>query len=152
LLSPIHFIWILSISGVCGAALAVGGPSEKYGACAFYGAWLATLLLRSGDRLGPQYGALAADIALMALLIPLALRSHRYWPIWMTGFHLLAVLTHAGRILDRSMNPWAYLTGAQIWGYLTLLSLAVGVYGAWQERRQLMSAGEVSEPPGATRR
>lgn len=145
------WVWAVAITVVCGAALWKGGPSERFAAASFYGAWILTRLVHNPDRYATQWAVLVVDSLLFVLLAGLALRSDRYWPMFMAGFELLAVITHAGRILDRTLGAWAYLTAAQIWAYLMLYALAFGVWGAWRERRQLAKAAAPTGP-GATLR
>jgi hypothetical protein len=112
-----------------------GGPSERLAAVAIYGAWILTVLARD-DRVGrPQYGIFAVDSVLFVLVLVLALRSRRWWPLFMAGFALVAVLTHAGRIVDNRVGAWAYHSAGQIWGYMILAALAVGTRGRWREAR-----------------
>lgn len=118
----------------------------------FYSAWLLTLLVRSQDRFATQWAVFAVDLVLLVLLAGLALRSDRYWPLFITGFHLLNVLTHVGRILDSGMPRWAYHTAALIWGYLMIAALAVGTANRLRERRQMAAMAAPTAPPGATRR
>jgi hypothetical protein len=147
-----HWVWTVAITAVCGAALWKGGPSERIAAMLFYVAWIASRLLRDDNRLNPQWGVLAIDVMLFVLLAALALRSTRFWPMCMAGFELLAVITHAGRLADPRLGGWVYLTAEQIWSYMTLIALAVGVTHRWQERRQLTDSGDATAEPGATRR
>jgi hypothetical protein len=121
-------VWLVVMATICGGALWKGGPSERIASLAFLAAWVATVLLRDDRRWNPQWGIFVADAVLFVVLVGLALRSHRFWPMWMAGFELLGVVTHLGRILDHSVGAWAYITAGQIWGYLTLFALG---YGTW---------------------
>lgn len=141
-----HWVWAALLSATCALALWKGGRSERFGAMMFYGAWLATLLAHSPDRFATEWAIFAVDVALLAMLMGLALWSDRYWPIFITGFHLLDVLTHIGRMLDSSLPLWAYRTAAHIWGYLMIISLAVGTINRWRESLQPASMAPVSPP------
>jgi hypothetical protein len=124
-----------AISLVCGAAAWKGGPSERFGAAVFYGAWILTMLVRDDGVGRPQYGIFIVDSLLFVLLLALALRSRRYWPLFMAGFELLAVVTHAGRFIDNQIGAWAYHSAGQIWGYLMLAALGAGTWNRWREVR-----------------
>ncbi|HVI31649.1 hypothetical protein [Phenylobacterium sp.] len=139
------------MSAILGAALWKGGPDERFAAVAFLAAWAATVVFRDDQRNNPQWGILFADIGLFVALVVLVLRTDRFWPIWMAGFELLSVITHAGRIVDRNVGAWAYITAGQIWGYLTLFALAWGTWAAWRER-QLIDKADPARAAGATRR
>jgi hypothetical protein len=129
---------------VCGAAFWKGGRDEQFAAGGMLLGWLATLVLRDPRWLGIQWGALGADIFFLAVLLAIALRTERYWPLAAAAFQLLAVVTHVARMVDHGLNGWTYATAGIIWTQLVLLALGVGVWGAWRARRQL-SAGEVPE-------
>ena len=88
----------------------------------------------SEHRRYPQLGEFAVDLVTLALLIVLALRSHRYWPMAMAGVHLLVAATHAGRLIDPELSSWAYYTAIQMWGYLVLVILAVATWHRWREQ------------------
>lgn len=73
-----------------------------------------------------EVGIFAIDIIALFALIWLALKSSRFWPIWATAFHLLAVITHTTMIAAPQITPWALGTGSVFWAYPMLLALAVG--------------------------
>jgi hypothetical protein len=125
---------------VCGSAFLVGGRPERLAAGALVLGWVATLLLRDPRWAGPQWGGLAVDAAFFAALVGIALTSSRYWPLFAAAFQLLAVLTHAARILDPSVRGWAYATAGVIWTQLVLVAIGVGVYNRWRERRLAAAA------------
>lgn len=135
---------------VCGAALWKGAREERIAAGALVLCWMATLLLRDPRWLGAQWGAFGVDIVFLAILTALALRTRRYWPLAAAAFQLLAVTTHAARMLDRHLGGWAYATAEIIWTQLVLIALAVGVWGTW--RRHPAASDDPTADPGATRR
>ena len=97
----------------------------------------------------------AASSICRVLLVPglsLALRSHRYWPIWAAGFQLLAILTYWAHSLDRTLGGWVYLTAGILWGYLLVGALAYGTWNVWRERAYPAIAEDAITDPGATRR
>jgi hypothetical protein len=69
----------------------------------------------------------AVDLALLAGLYILMLSSRRYWPIWMTGFHIVAVVTHLSTILEPSFTPRIYRALESFWAIPVLLSMLLGV-------------------------
>jgi hypothetical protein len=125
---------------VCGAAFWKGGREEQIAAGGLLLGWIATLVLRDPRWDGAQVGAFVVDGAFLALLTALALRSDRYWPIATAGFQLLAVTTHAARVLDKHLSGWAYATAEVIWTQLVLVALAVGVWGTWRARGRAVAA------------
>jgi hypothetical protein len=138
---------------VCGAAFWKGGREEQVTAGALLLGWVATLLFRDPHWLGAQMGALVVDALFFALMVAIALRSDRYWPIAAAGFQLLAIMTHGARMADPAVRGWAYATASILWTQLVLIALGVGVFGSWLESRHLArTAGDPATGPGDTRR
>ena len=73
-----------------------------------------------------EVGIFAVDVVALFALIGLALTSDRFWPIWATAFHLLAVTVHPTIFWAPSITAWAFGTGAVFWAYPMLLALAIG--------------------------
>lgn len=136
---------------VAGFALWKGGWSERSVAIGFLAAWLISPLVRLGGWNGPAWTGLTVDGGLLALLLFVALRTRRYWPLFAAAFELLSVLTHIARLVDPGVRAWAYATADAIWTYLLLAVLAVGTLNRWRARRQVATAA-VTAAPGATRR
>jgi hypothetical protein len=143
--------WTVYITLVSAAALWVGGLTERLGAAAIFFGWIASLVMARVGPNGHATGVAVVDLLLLLVLIALALKSPRYWPLWAAGFHLLAVVTHWMHRLDPSLGNWTYVTAGIIWGYLLVGALAFGTWGAWKERRQLARAGAPVAAPGPTR-
>jgi hypothetical protein len=140
------------MASVCGAAFWRGGREEQMTAGALLLSWVATIILRDPQWIGPQWGAFVADIFLLIFLVGLALRSAKYWPIFAAGFHLLAVVTHSARMIDKAMGSWAYATAAVIWAYLVIIALAVGTWNTWRSHGQPTNADDDPADSGDTRR
>ncbi|MCR5873963.1 hypothetical protein LRS10_07130 [Phenylobacterium sp. J426] len=132
---------------VCAVAALRGRNEERLAAGGLLAGWALTMVAYRYQGHQVEWGILLIDVALLALLAWIALRSERYWPIFAAGFHLLAVVTHLARSADPSVTGWAYITAEIIWGYL--LAFAIG-YGAWTAPRYAQ-AGDPA-PAGATRR
>jgi hypothetical protein len=141
---------IVVIGGVCAAALLKGGREERIAAGAFVLGTLATPFIKDYSW-GTQWAIFGVDVVYLALLLVIALRSPRYWPLCAAGFQLLGVVTHAASIVDPMLPKWAYVTAGVIWTYLVLAAIAVGTWNAWRGRRQLANAAAVPTP-AATRR
>lgn len=146
------WIWVATILAVTTAAFRFGRISERLGAAALLSAWLASFVIARVPGLGYGVGVALLDVALLGVLIALALKSSRYWPLWAAGFHLVAVMTHWAHQLDSTLGAWTYQTAGIIWGYLPLVALSFGTWGAWRERSQLTRAGEPISEPDATLR
>lgn len=144
------FVWPATILGVCALATWRGRNHERLAAGGLLASWALSLV--SYERaLQTQWGIVAVDACLLALLIWISLRSRRFWPMFAAGFHVLAMLTHLARALDATFSGWTYMTAEMIWSYLVLL--AVG-YGAWSapSHQATYAADSVDTPPGDTLR
>jgi hypothetical protein len=137
---------------VCGSAFWKGGRDEQIAAGAIALAVLITVVLRDPNWAGTQWGAFAADIGLLVVLVVLALRSARFWPLFAAAFQLLCLVTHVARILDPGVREWAYATGQVIWTQWVLFSIAIGTFNNWRRNRQLATSEPPTTAPGATRR
>lgn len=67
------------------------------------------------------------DLGLMVGLYILAMRSRRYWPLWVAGFHLITLTTHLATFAAPTYAFRVYFGLATIWAVPKLLVLAYGV-------------------------
>lgn len=137
---------------VCAIAVWRGRDLERLAAGAELATWALTLLVFKSRSESTQWAVLAIDVALFAVLLWIALRSTRYWPLLAAGFQLLALLTHFAHAVDALVSGWAYLTAILIWNYLTLFAIG---YGAVTAPRRYAEIDALEPPPamaGAIRR
>jgi hypothetical protein len=67
------------------------------------------------------------DIALLVGLYVLALRSNVYWPIWVAGFHLLAVAGHVASVIMPDFRLGIYWRFSGIWSVLGQMAMVIGI-------------------------
>ncbi len=134
LLNQLFFLLVLvstaSYAGWC------GGWPERAGAAIMVAASLLSVVAAMSFYPGwdsPEAGILIVDLLMLAALINLALYSDRYWPLWVTSFHLIAVTIHLASLADRSVAALAYASAQEFWAYPMLVMLAVGT---WNHRRR----------------
>ena len=121
------FVYPTVLMGVCAAATMRGKDDERLAAGGMLAAWALTLVTyRRTDQ--TMWGVFAVDVVLLALLIWIALRSPRYWPLFAAGFHFLTIFTHLAKTANPTLGGWAYVTAEIIWSYLALFAIG---YGAW---------------------
>lgn len=118
--------------GSCGFAFLKGARDAKIVAGICLAATAATYLSMSG------YRALEGDILVIDLMTFfgftwVALRSNRFWPLWVAGLQLTTSLGHVLKALSSDMVPLAYAAALRSWSYPILIILAVGV---WREIRR----------------
>lgn len=112
------------------AGLWLGRWPERLGAGAMLVAWLATALSLNGTQLwGPQWGVMVIDVLLLAVLLFIALRSDRWWPLWACGFHALNVVLHLAVMADPKIWGRAYFVAGNAFSYLVMAALLIGVLG-----------------------
>ena len=131
---------------VCGGAFWRGGREEQTAAGAMLLSVLATLFLRDPKWSGTQWGAFAADAGLLVVLLVIALRTARFWPLFAAAFQLLCVITHIARILDPGVRAWAYATAQVIWTQWVLFAIGTGAFTNWRRTRRQIATAE--SPPG----
>jgi hypothetical protein len=125
---------------VCGGAFWRGGRDERLAAAGVLLSLSATFLWADKSWPHVQKAEFAADTLLLLLLLWVALRSSRWWPMSAAGFQLLAVMTHVAKAIDPGLQQWAYITAGVIWTYLLLAALAVGTWNASRAGGQPASA------------
>lgn len=104
-----------------------GRDDERLAAAAVLADWALTVFVyKVRDEM--QWGVLAVDTGQFLVLLWIAMRSRRYWPLFMGGFALLQVVTHLARMLDPGVTGWSYITAGVFWSYLLLFTIG---YGAW---------------------
>jgi len=130
-----HWLWIATVMAVCAGAAVWGRRDERIAAAALFVGWLLTVAVYSHRGLQTEWGILAVDAAVMAVLTWVALTTRRYWPIFAASFQLLAVIIHLARVVDPSLGGWAYITAEIIFGYWLAGAIGVGVLNRWRERR-----------------
>lgn len=71
---------------------------------------------------------MAVDTAYLVATYVFALRSERYWPLWIAAFQLLTVASHFATIIAPNYLPKIYTAIATFWVVPLLLSMVAGVY------------------------
>lgn len=135
------FVFIPLLLVVCAYAWWRGGGDERFIAATCLAGTAATLLAISPIQqryAGVEQGLMLVDLAVLAGFITVALRSKRFWPLWIAGLQLTTSIGHVLKGVDQDLLPRAYGAALQFWSYPILIILAVGTYRG--HRRQLRSA------------
>src|SRR3569623_2487075 len=120
-------LFIILWLGVCGYALWRGGQPERFVAAIFLiAAPLASALYSAHRWHGMQLGIFAADTVMLVLLLAIAMKANRYWPIGLAAMQLLQVTGHLLKLADPHMLPVLYWISAVVWAYPMLVLLWLG--------------------------
>ncbi|MBU4433731.1 MAG: hypothetical protein KKC14_04860 [Alphaproteobacteria bacterium] len=121
---------LMALVATCAAAAWRGGWPERSAAAAMALAWIGSAVVQRSLQLwGLQTGIMIIDGLLLLVLLSIALRSDRWWPMWACGFHGLGVLLHVAVMIDTDIWGRAYYVAGAIFSYLTMLALLVGALG-----------------------
>jgi hypothetical protein len=124
---------------VCIYAWLKGGSDERAVAVTCLAGTLATMLVISPLRhryAGVEAGLMLVDLGVLAGFITVALRSKRFWPLWVAGLQLTTSMGHFLKGVDQDILPKAYGAALQFWGYPILLILAIGTYRSHRRLRR----------------
>lgn len=127
------WVWPTALMSVCALAVWRGADDERLAAGGYLANWALSLMVFEARSEGTQWAVFLFDSALMGLMLWIALRTRRFWPLFAAGFQVLVVLTHIGRAVDPRVTGWAYLTAQLVWAYLVLIAIG---YGAVTARRR----------------
>lgn len=133
------FIFGPLLLAVCIYAWWRGGPDERIVAATCLAGTAATLLAISPLQqryAGVEEGLMLVDLAVLAGFVVVALRSERFWPLWIAGLQLTTSIGHLLKGIDQDLLPRAYGAALQFWSYPILLILAVGTFRRHQRFKQ----------------
>ena len=83
-----------------------------------------------------EVGVLIVDSVTFLAFSYVALRSERFWPLWVSGLQLTTTMAHFMKAIDSDLFPQAYAAAGRFWGYPILLILAIGAYRTSLRTRQ----------------
>jgi hypothetical protein len=93
------------------------------------------------SALNENYSAVARsdlviDLLVLIALVAVALRSDRFWPLWVAGLQLTISLSHVLKAIQPDLLPLAYAAAERFWSYPTLIILFIG---AWRQHQRRIS-------------
>ena len=134
-MAPMAFRILLAL--VVLYALLRGSRDERHVALiCLVGAVLTTLVLSPlAERFeSVETPVMLVDLAVLAGFIVVALRSERFWPLWVAGLQLTTIMGHVVKEVDLALLPRAYGAALNFWAYPIVLILAIGT---WRTQRRL---------------
>lgn len=141
MLSPLTY-WIILLL-VSAYAFARGRIDERWAAAICIAATVGTMLLHSplNSRFSNvETGVLIVDLLALAGFTFIALRSDRFWPLWVAGLQLTTALAHGLKAVDIALLPQIYAAAARFWVYPIFLIIVIGT---WRTQRR----DAFGEPP-----
>ena len=88
--------------------------------------------VRAGCLSGVEVGVFVVDAATFAAFTFLALRSERFWPLWLAGLQLTTVFAHMLKAIQLDLMPHAYAAAARFWVYPIFLIIVVGTWRSYR--------------------
>jgi hypothetical protein len=137
-----YIFWLLLIL-TCGYALWRGRKYEQLAAIICIAASVISVFARAPLHqryAGIEIGDLIVDSVVLVSFVAIALRSDRFWPLWIAGLQLTISMSHLFKAIDAGLIPIAYAAAERFWSYPTLIIIAIG---AWRQHRRRMVSSEL---------
>ncbi len=120
-------IWNGSMVAVAGLAAWRGKWEERTIAFAMVIDSLATNVFQNThDWSAPQWADLVIDASYLVLMVWVALKSNRVWPLFAAAFQLIDVAIYLAFVVDGRVGALAPFFAIEIWSYLILIVVVVG--------------------------
>ena len=137
MLSPI--IYYLMLIAVAAYAFLHGSADARLAAAICVIATVATALVLSpvAHRYSRvEYGVFIVDLLALLGFVAIALRTDRFWPLWVAGLQLTTLLAHLMKIVAADLLPHAYGAAGRFWVYPIFLIIVVGTWRHQQRTLQ----------------
>jgi hypothetical protein len=99
---------IISYFACLGLVVVFGGWPERAGAIITAVGTIATSLVAVTVWTDLETGVMLVDMVVLAGFWWIALTSNRFWPYWVTGWQLIAVLVHLQMVVFANVVPTVY--------------------------------------------
>ena len=133
-----YIFWALLVV-TCGYALWRGRKYEQMSALVCIAASILSVVWRAmahDHYSGVQASDLVIDTLVLIAFVGIALRSDRFWPLWVAGLQLTISMSHLFKAIDVGLMPLAYAAAERFWSYPTLIIIALG---AWRQHRRSLA-------------
>lgn len=114
-----------------------GDEPERLGMGTYILGWMAGLLIQDDASLHNNFqpGLIALDVIMILVFGGLAWKFRRSWPIWAASLQLVIIMSHLVLLFDLRPSIAAFYTVLNLASYGILLTIGIGSFWAWQERR-----------------
>jgi hypothetical protein len=137
MLSPLQY-WTVLLA-VSAYAFIAGRRDERAAAIVCILATIGSVLLNSGlaERFSRvEVGVFTVDVLAFAAFTGIALRTERFWPLWVAGLQLTTILAHLIKAVHLNLMPQAYAAAARFWVYPIFLVIVLGTWRSQHRRAQ----------------
>ena len=139
MLPPIVF-WLMLLA-VNAYAFHRGKLDERLAALICFVGTLATVSVSTVGRNYAEYSNIEVGILLIDSLtllgfVLLALRSRRFWPLWVAGLQLTSVFAHFLKAIRWELLPQVYAVAERFWVYPIFLIIVIGTWRGHQRLRR----------------
>jgi hypothetical protein len=118
--------YFLLLVSTCGYAVWQGGKDGRIACAIMMGGSMLTYLATLGHP--SRVPLLMLDIGVLAAFTWLALRSRSYWPLWVTGFHLITVAEGVASLAVPSTAKGILHAVTGFWAVPMLLAMSLGIF------------------------
>jgi hypothetical protein len=84
---------------------------------------------------GLEVGVFIVDLLTLAGFVVIALRTYRFWPLWVAGLQLTTLVAHLLKVVEVDLMPHAYAAAGRFWVYPIFLIIVVGT---WRGRQRAL--------------
>ncbi len=131
------FLYHTLLIAVCAYAFMAGRRDERSAAAICLIATIATRLVLS--PLTSRYSQIEAGVFLVDFMVlvgftVIALRSDRFWPLWVAGLQLTTIIAHLFKVVDLDLIPKVYAAASRFWVYPIFLIIVIGTWRSHQRR------------------
>jgi hypothetical protein len=144
MLSP--YLYHIQLIAVCAYAFWAGDKDERFAAAICLIATIATRMVVSpmtSRYAHVEAGVFIVDLAVLVGFTVIALRSHRFWPLWVAGLQLATTLAHGFKAAQLELIPQVYAAAVRFWVYPIFLIIVIGT---WRSRRRARLKSSAAYP------
>ena len=121
----------LLLAALVGLSFWRGQRDERFASFVCVGGAVLTALV--GNRVASNssafyLSAFAVDAAVFAGFLVIALRSNRFWPMWVAGLQLTTVTIHLLMIVAPDLPGGVSLAALAFWSYPILILIGIGAW------------------------
>jgi hypothetical protein len=130
-MSPRVILFYLLLAALVALTWWRGRSDERLAAAICVGGTAVTVLVGNGLHVSESdfhAAAFMVDALIFLLFLGIALRSERFWPMWVAGLQLTTASVHLLMIVSPDLPGLIFGTALAFWSYPILLLIAIGAW------------------------